>query len=161
MKKLLQEEHSGFAITFEVLITVTMIFTFFFLILFVLMVMNGQRFMNTVLTSTAAEASRWGGVKTAAYASNVGGADIITSAQSQLNSIIPEFFPQIKGTPNKILNDGDNITITISYKIPSAFSSFGTVARSTGGSYNMYSDLSSRQTMSIKVKSIMKAGRLL
>ena len=159
IKNTLNEEHAGFAITFEVLITLTMIFTFLFLTLFVLMVMNGQRFMNTVLTSTAAQAARWGGVNTKAYALNVGGKTILAEAQAKLNEIVPEFNAIITGSPNRISSDGDFIIIKISYQLPNAWRSIG-VVQTPRRSYDMFSDLRNMH-MEIRVRSVMKAGRLL
>ena len=165
LKEILNEEHNGFAITFEVLCTLFMIFTMFFLILFVLMVMNGQRFMNTVLTTTAAEAARWGGMNSRAYTVNVGGNNLRTEAQNQLNSVVPEFGAIINGSPNYITTDGQQITVYIQYQLPSPWHVIGRVngaGQGYSGGYDMYSALSSRPLgMTIRVNSIMKSGRLL
>jgi hypothetical protein len=165
MRKVLQEEHAGFAVTFEVLCTLVMMFAFFFLILFAMMVMNGQRFMNTVMTSTAAEAARWGGMDTNAYRVNVGGAKLVDNAQSQLNLIVPEFNATITGSPAKIANDGDLVTVRIVYHLPPFWRGIGIVNNPTNGTnFNMYDSLERGGiglSMQVSVTSIMKAGRLL
>ena len=180
LKETLNEEHNGFAITFEVLCTLFMIFTMFFLILFVLMVMNGQRFMNTVLTTTAAEAARWGGVDSRAYSVNVGGAKLLTEAQNQLNNVVNNGSPSnlsgfratIGGSPAYIQSDGDQITVYIRYHLPSPWHAIG-VVQSAGGngrevnthqqSTDLYNKIenSGGLGMTIRVNSIMKSGRLL
>lgn len=162
IKSALNEEHSGFAITFEVLCTIEMIFMFFFLILFVLMLMNGQRYMNTVITSSASEASRWGGVNSMAYSANVGGTSLIQNAQNQLDLVVPEFNATISGSPDKISYDGQLITIRINYHLPPFWAGIGMV-NSMNGSFDFYSSMegSTGLSMEISVHSIMKSGRLL
>jgi hypothetical protein len=163
LKSLLQEEHGGFAITFEVLCTITMMFMFFFLILFVMMVMNGQRYMNTVLTSSAAEAARWGGVDTRPYSVNVGGTKLIDNAQNQLNQVVPEFNAVISGTPAKISTDGELITLRVVYHLPPFWAGIG-VVNGPDSSFDFYQSLERSGTglsMEVSVRSIMKAGRLL
>ena len=159
VKQLLEQKHAGFAITFEVLCTLAMLFTMLFMTIFVLMVMNGQRFMNTVLTTTAAEASRWGGTETRAYAVNVGGPSLLVSARSQLSSVVPEFDPRIDGGPPYIVNDGDKIWVEIRYSLPSPWASIGKVT-GRDRTVDLYSQLRN-MSMRIEVHSIMGSGGLL
>lgn len=159
IKKELAAEHGGFAITFEVLCTFSMMFMMLFFILFVMMVMNGQRYMNTVLTTTAAEAARWGGVNSRAYIVNISNESLLTSAQNQLNAVVPEFNARIGGVPNYITYDGQKITLWIQYSLPPFWASIGTVS-GTNGNYNMYNDVRNL-SMTIQVNSIMVKGDLL
>lgn len=169
-KKILNEQHAGFAVTLEVMCTLVMMFMFIFMIIFFMMVMNVQRFMNTVLTTTAAEASRWGGTETRAYQINVGGTNLIDSAQQMLDNVInydsngnpTGFFATISGTPNKISHDGDEVLITINYHLPSPWKTLGIVS-SNSQSTDVYSRMegTSGMEMSIRVKCIMKSGGLL
>lgn len=167
----LQEEHGGFAITFEVICTMAMLTTMIFLTLFLLMTMNAQRYMHTVLTTTASEASRWGGNNTRAYQLNVDSSKTIQqNAQENLQRVVSQFNPVIRVTPEKISVDGEEITVELRYSIWEAFKSFGTVQSPTlsgWGSYDLGSasgvggTLGGEMRMSINVSSIMKVGTLL
>lgn len=96
---ILNEKHSGFAITIEVIVTLAMCCIFLTCTLYILKVMNVQRYMNTVMTSTATQASRWGGVNTKTYRNNVSSTSLINQAQSQLDLIASNFNPKITGSP--------------------------------------------------------------
>lgn len=152
----LYEEHGGFAITLEVMATLVMITIFLSFNLYILRVMNVQRYMNTVLTSTASEASRWGGVNTNAYKLAIGTEEsLLGTAQKQLENVAGDFEPEISGEPSSITTNGDKITITIKYHLPDVFSTMSHV-----GSYNMYNKTKDH-TLTISVNSIMNSGSLL
>lgn len=175
--ELLNQEHGGFAITFEVICTLTMMTTMIFLVIFLMMTMNAQRFMHTVLTTTAAEASRWGGYNTYAYHLNVNGRtdysgeNLVQTANKMLISVVPQFNPVLTCDTPKISHNGQKITVEIRYSIWDAFKSIGTVnspslnsgwrtldlgtASGSGGS------LGGEMHMKIGVYSTMKAGSLL
>lgn len=159
MIKFLKQKHKGYAITFEVICTLLMFITFITMTLYVLRVMNVQRFMNTVMTAAAAQASRWGGNYTRAYEMNVGKDPIQAIAQNQLNTIARDFEPEIKISPEKITLDDDTITVVISYRLPPIF---GTMSKINlpGVSYDMY-DKTKDMEMSLTVRSIMRPGPLL
>lgn len=160
IKKEIASEHAGFAITLEVFATLVMMTIFLTCTLYMLRVMNTQRFMNTVLTSTASEASRWGGVNTTAYHdANPSSPLLLKTAQDELDTIAPAFNSTITGSPGKITNNGDPITITIIYHLPSVFSTMSDV-NGPSGSYNMFTETKDMH-MSITVNSVMEAGRLL
>ena len=156
---LINEEHAGFAITLEVMATLFMLFAFISFTLYFLRVMNVQRFMNTVLTSTAEQASRWGGVDSNAYRENVADNSLLNIATHELKEVAPDFNPSINGTPDKISNDGDKITITISYGLPEAFKNLSKVT-SLEDQYDMY-NVTQSMHMQVSVNSIMEAGVLL
>lgn len=158
-KKALNEEHAGFAVTLEVLATLSMICVFVNFILYFLRVMDTQRYMNTVMTSTAAQASRWGGTNTKAYSENISSTPLITTSQQQLNYVAADFNAVITGSPAKITYDSQPITISIRYSLPSVFSTMSKV-NGVGGSYDMYRDTRDMR-MSVTVNSIMEAGNLL
>lgn len=162
-KEIARQEHGGFATTLEFLLSLVLITMFVTMNLYIVRVMNTQRFMNTVLTSTAAQASRWGGVDTEAYKLNVSSVGLIKNAQNQLNKIAPGYggsadgnCPKIWGTPNKIAKNGDTITLTIRYKLPSVFNTMSRV-----GTYDMSSGIGGYLYMTVEVRSIMGAGKLL
>lgn len=165
MKKLLKEEHSGYIITFEVLATLYMLTMFIVMTLYILRVMNVQRYMNTVMTSTAAEASRWGGVNTKAYSVNVSTTPLLVTAQKELDYLCLDFHAIIKGSPDKIIYDDHDININITYSLPSVlgpltFESMSKVTDLTGDQNDMY-NVTRYMHMSVDVKSIMSSGRLL
>ena len=160
LNNILEEEHAGFAITLEVLATLFMITMFISFTLYFLRVMDVQRFMNTVLTSTAEQASRWGGVNSNAYKNNISNEPLLTTAQTQLNSIASDFNPKISGTPDKINEDGDKITVKITYSLPKIFSTMSKVNSIDGNSIDTYSTLKNLH-MQISVNSIMESGALL
>lgn len=157
---ILVNEHAGFAVTLEVLVTLVMMFTFLIMTLYFLRVMDVQRYMNTVMTSTAAQASRWGGVNSNAYRVNVSTTPLITTAQQQLQYVASDFNPVITGSPNKITYNGQKITIKIKYSLPSVFSTASKVYSPSSGSYDMYTK-TRNMSMSVSVNSIMEAGKLL
>lgn len=160
LKTELNKEHYGFAICLEVIVTLAMIFIFLNMNLYVLRVMNVQRYMNTVMTSTAAQAARWGGADSEAYAKNISSTPLLKTAQNQLNMVAMDFSPKISATPDKIKNSGDEITVTIKYHLPPVFSTMSKVYSSSGDSFNMYNKTRNMK-MQIKVRSIMEAGKLL
>lgn len=160
LKDILNEEHSGFAVALEVLATLVMCCVFLCMILYILRVMNVQRYMNTVMTATAAQASRWGGVSTNAYKNNVSTEPLIVTGQNQLNIVARDFGATLYGTPSKIQNDGDKIKITIKYHLPPVFQTMSKVSSADGGQYDMYNK-TKNMNMSVTVGSIMEAGKLL
>lgn len=159
MIKFLKQKHKGYAITFEVICTLLMFITFITMTLYVLRVMNVQRFMNTVMTSAAAQASRWGGNYTKAYAINVGKDPIQAIAQEQLNTIAGDFRPEIVISPEKITSNNDTITVVISYRLPPIFRTMSKI-NLPEASYDMY-DKTKEMKMSLTVRSIMRPGPLL
>lgn len=159
-KKELCSEHNGFAVTLEALATIVMLFVFLIMILYFLRVMDVQRYMNTVMTSTAAQASRWGGVDSKAYEDNISTTPLLTTAQSQLDLVASDFGARISGNPSKISHDGDQITVKITYHLPPVFSTMSQVHSISGNSYDSYSQLAN-MSMQVSVDSIMEAGRLL
>lgn len=157
----LNDEHGGFAVTLEVLATLVMLFTFLVMILYFLRVMDVQRYMNTVMTSTAAQASRWGGVNSKAYRENISTKPLLITAQEQLDSVASDFGATISGTPlDKISYDGERITIKISYHLPEVFSTMSKVNGVSGNSYDSFSK-TKNMSMKVSVSSIMEAGGLL
>lgn len=159
MNKMLMSKHQGFAMTLEVMATLFMITVMINLTLYNMRVMNVQRYFNTILTSTAAQASRWGGTNTKAYKANVSNVDLLTTARQQLIEVAPDYNPSIYGTPEKIRKDSDKITITINYRLPSVFSTYSKVHSLNGKPVEMYS--SSTKSMSISINSVMGSGDLL
>lgn len=160
-KSILNEEHSGFAITLEVIATLVMLCIFLNLTLYILRVMNVQRYMNTVMTATATQASRWGGINSNAYHNNVSSTPLLVSAQYQLTYVANGFNAVIGGSPDKISNNGDKITIWIDYTLPSVFQTSGmSKVSGVNESHDMY-DKTKIMRISVTVNSIMEAGKLL
>ena len=161
LKSRIKEEHKGFLMTLEVLVTLVIMFSFVTMDLYILRVMNIQRFMNTVLTSTAEQASRWGGINSQPYKDNVNGSEsLVDVAQKQLTLVAKEYNPKVTGSPNYISKNSDKINISISYSLPSAFSTYSKVNPNGDDAYNMY-EKTSNMNLSVSVNSIMKAGKLL
>lgn len=159
LKETLQEEHDGFVITVEVLCTLVMIYLFLFVMLYSLRVMNTQRYMNTVLTSTATAASRWGGVNSRPYRLNVSTTPLLTTAQQQLNYVAGDYNPIITGSPSYVTSYSSPITIQIKYTLPSVFETFGRVTSNTGSQADMY-NRTRNLGMSMTVYSVMRGGKL-
>lgn len=127
--------------------------------LYMLRVMDVQRYMNTVMTSTAAQAARWGGSDSKAYKDNVSNTSLLVNAQNQLNYVASDFSPIIYGGPAKITYNGQPITISIKYSLPSVFSTMSKV-NGVNKSYDLYST-TRNMSMSVSVNSVMEAGKLL
>lgn len=159
LKSQLKQEHGGFAVTLEVLATLVMLFVFLIMILYFLRVMDVQRYMNTVMTSTAAQAARWGGVDSKAYEDNISSTPLLTTAQSQLNLVASDFGAVITGSPDKISYDAQKINIRVSYHLPSVFSTMSKV-NGLDSSYDAY-NATRNMSMQVNVNSIMESGRLL
>lgn len=157
---IINEEHAGFAVTLEVLATLSMLVAFLNATLYILRVMDVQRYMNTVLTSTAAQAARWGGTDSKAYKDNVSETSLLDNARQQLKHVVSDFGPFIDGNPPKITYNGQPITITIEYNLPSVFSTMSKVNGIDGNSYDMY-EKTKKMKMQVTVNSVMEAGKLL
>lgn len=158
--KVLNDEHNGFAVTLEVLATLFMFTMFMCTTFYILRVMNVQRYMNTILTSTAAEASRWGGTNTNAYRLNVDTTPALVKAQQELNYLCLDYGATITGGPSTINAIGDPITIQISYHLPPVFQTFGKVTALDGSQTDMYAT-TNYLGMQITVYSIMSPSKLL
>lgn len=163
MCKVLKNEHSGFAITLEVLFTLCTLFTFLTMFLYITRVMNLQRYMNTCLTSAAIQAARYGGNNTKAFHENVHSGSVSAYYTDKLNSIAKDYSGTFTGaqanlylqiSPEKIEYDTEPIHLTLTYTIPGVFSSYSKI-----GHYDMYDGNS--KTIRLTVNSIMKAGDLL
>ena len=156
---ILNEEQGGFAITLEVIATLAMMCTFLTTTLYLLRVMNVQRYMNTVMTTTAAEASRWGGGNTRAYRENISSTPLKTTAQQQLYYAARDFNPIITISPDVVRLNSEKITVRIKYSLPPVFSTMSNVSNITG-SYDMYNK-TRNMNMHVSVNSIMESGKLL
>lgn len=164
MKKLLKEEHNGFAISLEVMLTLCIIFTFLSMFLYIDRIMNLQRYMNTCMTSAAIQASRYGGNNTKAFHENViAGQTISEYYNNKLDQIAKDYGYSYNGaqasfnltiTPDRIRYDSQEINVVLNYYIPSSFSSYSKVFNA-----DMY-DGNTKQ-ITVRVCSIMKAGELL
>lgn len=155
MKKLMNDEHSGFAVTLEVICTLVIVTMFVIMTTYILGVMNVQRYMNTAMTSAAAEASRWGGNYTDAYKKNSSQSDSISvCTYNQLKDLPFVSDVSVSITPISISYDLQPITVTVSYRYANTFASVGRV-----GATNMFD--SNKKTISVTVYSIMKSGDLL
>jgi hypothetical protein len=163
-KRVLCEEHCGYALTLEVIATLAMASMMITLCLFTVRVMNVQRYMNTVMTSTAADAARWGGNFTKAYRMNVSDVSLQDTALQQLKYVAPDFFVQeddgISVTPDVIQSDDASIVVTVNYSLPGVFDTMSRVNSVSGKSVNLYTKLQ-RMQMRVKVYSIMNGGKLL
>ena len=158
---LLNEEHNGFATTLEVMLTLVVIVMFLTLNLFILKVMNVQRFMNTVLTTTAAEGSRWGGLETNIYRENSRSEiTLLEQANQNLESYFKDdlyeiYQPKLSGTSK--INDDRQVTVTINYYIPAPFIDL----INWNGDNNNKAVLGNEREMSVTVTSIVEPGILL
>lgn len=154
-KNVMKESQSGFAITIEVMVSLLTVTLIMLNTTYLLTAMNTQRYMNTVLTSTAAEASRWGGVDTKAYRANVSDTSIISRAQSNMSDIPVGYCPRISGTPKTISDNSEIITITIDYNLPGIFEMSGNKTSYESGCPG------AKMQMKVNINSVMEAGKLL
>ena len=163
MNKTLKDEHCGFAISLEVMLTLCVLFSFFSFFLYTSRIMNLQKYMNTCMTSAAIQASRYGGNSTKAFRVNVtGGTTISDYYNTKLNQISKEFGSftgaqanfNLSVSPERINYDGQQITVRLTYQIPGSFSSYSKVFNT-----DMYDN--GHKYYEIKVNPIMRAGELL
>lgn len=157
---MLKRKRKSFVATIEVMVTLVLITMMSSLTLYSIRVMDVQRYMNTVLTNSIAEASRWGGFDTLPYQNNVGGGTILGKAQNDLNRFAPDFHPKITGSPNKI---GSTTVVQgrIDYHLPPVYGTISNiVSPSTGEEFNMYEGVRNLHMQS-SAHSIMQPGILL
>lgn len=158
--KLLNKEHVGYAITFEVIATLGILTLFVVMTMYILRVMNTQRYMNSICMSTAMMASKYGGTDTTAYRVNIDkNTSLLSKSQQELNTLAPGFNAVITGSPNHISRNGEEVIITIKYSLPKVFENVGTV-NGLNSSYNMYSN-NRNMSITYKINSVMKKGALL
>lgn len=165
-KKSLKQKHGGFAMTVEVIATMALISVFVSLTLFILQAMNAQRYMNTVVASTATQAARYGGVNTTAYkASTEDTKSLLQDAKTQVDSILPNsvWHFTITGSPDKITNTNSWIEIKATYTLPNPFGSISKVTDTDNSQIDLMdsSFLGGTRSITMKVRSLVKAGDLL
>lgn len=84
----LKNDRAGFAITFEIMLTVLLVVTFMTNTVFFTTLYETQRYFADVTSSTCTMVARYGGNDSAAYKVQVAnGGDIMQNAQAQLNQI--------------------------------------------------------------------------
>lgn len=145
MKKFFNRERKGYAITFEVLITIVLMTMFLNATTWVLTTINTQRFINTTLISTAVSIAKWGGTNSKAYAVNGVSEDLIKTSQTYLNKYAPSFNVKIKGEPKVITPSNNEVSCSVEWTYPKIFGI----------------QISNRQSKTIKLEGIMQPGSLL
>lgn len=154
----MKEKHKGFAATLEVMVTMAMLMMFMLVTVYTVRITNAQRYMNTVITSTAASAARWGGVNSNAFKKNVGsGMDGITLAKQQLGSLVNEYNIKFTKSADTITTDDGAITVGITYELP-----YIGELRNVENGLDKTSGISrTKMSMSVTVYSVMEKGKLL
>lgn len=132
--KFFKKKKKGYAVTLEVLCSVLAIFIIAHATLNILNMMNAQRYMTTVLTSTASMVARWGGTSTNSYYENVyngaAGPRIDDLANRELERVLnPKYkyirngaaIPYIVATPYAVTPGNTIISVTLTWKYPTMF----------------------------------------
>lgn len=166
-RQFLNKKRKGYAIAFEVMITLVLITLYIQVTLYSLVMLNAERYMNSVLTSTAIQTAKWGGTHTNAYLVNqVGGVsgNMGTTIQDNANALLARegydrmFGASILAGPKCIDENNDQITVTLRYKMP-RFTVFS--MRFVQGDQGYSQMGGDTMTYSIKMHSIMRPGKLL
>ena len=144
IKKLLKRKIGGYAITFEVIMTLWTMSIIMTGTAYILSTLNTQRYMDTILTSTVIEISKWGGTNSNAYKANNFQYNLIANAQDELNRTAGNLSPIITGGPDVVTVGQPDATCTLSWTYPSLFFM-----------------PSIHKTLTISIESIMKPGKLL
>lgn len=157
----LKQNHKGFAISIEILLTMVMFTQITAFTFYSIRVMNGQRFLSTILYNSAVQASKWGGNDTKAWHSATGYAQTISTFYSnKISSSYKQFNPTLTITPDKITDNNVEITTTLSYSWPSFFKS-GAIVNSGNVKVDNSTWMNKRVTQTVKINSIMNPGKLL
>ena len=156
MKKRLNKKVKGYAITFEVLITIASLALFINTTMYMMAAMNAQKYMNTVATATLIQGAKFGGFNNSVYIANELNRDPIGSAQTELNKkagfLSPDSTaegPIISGYTIGPTIDGkkyvDKVVVELEWKYPDFFGVFG----------------GKRYKIKLKMDPIMRPGALL
>lgn len=163
-----KKKHSGFVISLEVMLSLLIFTQFSNYTMYVMRIMNAERYISTILTSTASQAARWGGNNTKAFKNNSGnsGLTIQNIAQKQLDTQVSGFGATVSVTPETISGDtspNNIVTVQVSYTYPSAWNMQSKIIDGTGKSHDAGVGISdgSRRSKTIKMPSIMEYGKLL
>lgn len=118
MKKVIIRKVKGYVLTFEVIFTLAMMFTLMTITLYFLSALDAQRYMNTILTSTAIQMSKSGG-RSNSYTRLNGIEDIISSSQNELDrSMDGSFNAKIDGTPAAVTSTGEKVYVKLTWEYP-------------------------------------------
>lgn len=156
-----KQNHKGFAISIEILLTMVMFTQITAFTFYSIRVMNGQRFLSTILYNSAVQASKWGGNDTKAWHNATGHAETISTFYSnKISSSYQQFNPVLNITPDRITDNNVEITTTLSYSWPSFFKS-GAIVNSGKVKVDNSTWMNNRVNQTVKINSIMNPGKLL
>lgn len=159
------KKHGAFAISIEILVTLIMFTQITAFTFYSMRVMNGQRYLQTILYASAVQGSRWGGNNTNAWKNATGKEQSISDwYTNKLQGSYSDFSPVLTITPDKI-DSSMQVSATLSYQWPPFFQSGAKVMGSNGsgisGQTNQASWMGGRKQIQVKIPSIMKNGTLL
>lgn len=141
----MKRKRKGYMITLEVAVTILTLSLFIQATTYILLTLNTQRYVDTVLTTTAIQTSKWGGTNSNAYFANGMDYDVVANAQRELDrNLDPKFKAKITASPSKVTTSNNKVVCTISWTYPGIF---------------FMPEID--KTVTIKLDSIMKPGNLL
>lgn len=160
----LNRKRKGYAIAFEVMITIVLVVVYVQLTLYSLVTMNAQRYMTSVLTSTTIQTAKWGGTRTNAYLVNEVGGYSGNSIEYNANQLLIRegydrmFGASITANPKCISTNNDYITVSLNFKFPR----FTILSMQFVNGDKKTADMGGQTvTYTLKMHSIMKPGKLL
>ena len=164
-KRQLSKKHSGFIVSLEVMLSIVIFTQFMNFTMYIMRVMNAERYISTILTSTASQAARWGGNYTKAFKENTGNGTrtIQQIAQQQLNEQAPGFNAIVRVTPDTIDKRNNEVSVNITYRYPSPWNFQQKIQSVESGEHDFSTGITdgSVRSKSIKMPSVMKDGKLL
>ena len=116
-KKVFRKKVKGFAFTLEVIMSLALLAFILNVSTYSMYALNAQRYMDTILTSTAIQAAKWGGTNNSVTQIN-GVPDIIQEANRNLESYAPDFNAKMSGTPKAVSANNNKVTITLDFDYP-------------------------------------------
>ena len=127
MKKRLNKKVKGYAITFEVLITIASLALFINTTMYMMAAMNAQKYMNTVATATLIQGAKFGGFDNNVYKAYQLNRKPIDSAQMKLdiNASFLDPRPTISGRTSEGESGNQVVSVNLKWGYPSFFGVFG------------------------------------
>ena len=121
MKNIIKRKVKGYVLTFEVIMTLAMMFTLMTVTVYFLSALDAQRYMSTVLTSTSIQMSKCGGYDNSYTKLNKIG-NIIDNANKELEKINQYYFAgidrPITGEPAAITESNRQIKVELKWYYP-------------------------------------------
>lgn len=116
---MMRRKRKGYAITIEVIFTLSLIAMMTNVTIYILTSYNTVRYMDTVMTSTTVQIAKWGGTQSNAYLANDMDYDVISNARHELNKTASFMSPSINGGPNKVTKGNSKVWVEMTWTQPS------------------------------------------